>query len=78
MPRGKIRKFYSQISRFGRRLREPYFIRTKRINDFEDNGIEGNNSPLNRPEFVDISVPGGDNNSDEIEEQQDGDEEDKG
>lgn len=38
---------------------EPYSVCTVSAEDFELNCIEGNNSPLNRPEFVDIDVAGG-------------------
>lgn len=38
---------------------EPYSVCTVSAEDFELNCIEGNNSPLNRPEFVDIDVGGG-------------------
>ena len=38
---------------------EPYTVCTVSAEDFELNCIEGNNSPLNRPEFVDIDVAGG-------------------
>jgi hypothetical protein len=38
---------------------EPYTVCTVSSEDFELNCNEGNNSPLNRPEFVDISVSGG-------------------
>jgi hypothetical protein len=38
---------------------EPYRVCTVSTEDFELNCIEGNNSPLNRPEFVDIDVAGG-------------------
>jgi hypothetical protein len=39
---------------------DPYNVCTVSVEDFELNCIEGNNSPLNRPEFVDIDVAGGD------------------
>ena len=35
---------------------DPYSVCTVSAEDFELNCIEGNNSPLNRPEFVDIDV----------------------
>lgn len=38
---------------------DPYNVCTVSAEDFELNCIEGNNSPLNRPEFVDIDVAGG-------------------
>ena len=38
---------------------DPYSVCTVSVEDFELNCIEGNNSPLNRPEFVDIDVAGG-------------------
>lgn len=41
---------------------DPYNVCTVSAEDFELNCIEGNNSPLNRPEFVDIDVAGGGGN----------------
>jgi hypothetical protein len=38
---------------------EPYTVCTVSVEDFELNCKEGNNSPLNRPEFVDINVSEG-------------------
>jgi len=38
---------------------DPYTVCTVSVEDFELNCREGNNSPLNRPEFVDINVSGG-------------------
>lgn len=38
---------------------EPYTVCTTSIEDFELNCIEGNNSPVNRPEFVDINLSDG-------------------
>ena len=38
---------------------DPYSVCTVSVEDFELNCIEGNNSPLNRPEFVDIDLAGG-------------------
>jgi hypothetical protein len=38
---------------------EPYTVCTVSVEDFKLNCREGNNSPLNRPEFVDINVSGG-------------------
>ena len=38
---------------------EPYTVCTISIEDFELNCIEGNNSPVNRPEFVDINLSDG-------------------
>jgi hypothetical protein len=38
---------------------EPYMVSTASIEDFELNCIEGNNSPVNRPEFVDINLSDG-------------------
>jgi hypothetical protein len=35
---------------------EPYTVCTVSVQDFELNSILGNNSPVNRPEFVDINV----------------------
>ena len=46
---------------------EPYTVCTVSVEDFELNCTEGNNSPLNRPEFVDINVSEG--GSGEEEEQ---------
>ena len=37
---------------------EPYTVCTMSVQDFELNCNEGNNSPLNRPEFADINVGG--------------------
>lgn len=36
--------------------RKPYTVCTVSVQDFELNCIDGNNSPVNRPEFVDINV----------------------
>ena len=41
---------------------DPYIVCTVSAEDFELNCIEGNISPLNRPEFVDIDVAGGGGN----------------
>jgi hypothetical protein len=38
---------------------EPYMVSTASIEDFELNCIEGNNSPVNRSEFVDINLSDG-------------------
>jgi hypothetical protein len=38
---------------------EPYTVCTVSVQDFDLNCTEGNNSPLNRPEFVDINVANG-------------------
>ena len=38
---------------------DPYTVCTVSVEDFELNCQEGKNSPLNRPEFVDINVSGG-------------------
>lgn len=38
---------------------EPYMVCTVSIEVFELNRIEGNNSPVNRPEFVDINLSDG-------------------
>ncbi len=38
---------------------EPYTVCSVSVEDFELNCTEGNNSPLNRPEFVDINVSEG-------------------
>jgi hypothetical protein len=35
---------------------DPYTVCTVTVQDFELNCIEGNNSPVNSPEFVDINV----------------------
>jgi hypothetical protein len=37
---------------------EPYNVCTMSVEDFKLNCKDGNNSPLNRPEFVDIDVSG--------------------
>ena len=49
---------------------EPYTVCTMTVNDLKMECQKGNNSPLNRPEFVDINVGGGssseeNNNEDE-------------
>ncbi|HET6716093.1 MAG TPA: hypothetical protein VFG90_03115 [Nitrososphaeraceae archaeon] len=36
--------------------RKPYTVCTVSVQDFELNCIDGNNSPVNRPEFVNINV----------------------
>ncbi|MGH9972865.1 MAG: hypothetical protein ACRD93_03090, partial [Nitrososphaeraceae archaeon] len=46
---------------------QPYTVCRVSVDDFELNCTEGNNSPLNRPEFVDINVSEG--GSGEEEEQ---------
>jgi hypothetical protein len=48
---------------------EPYTVCTVSVENFELNCNEGNNSPLNRPEFVDIDVAGGGGPEDEEEEE---------
>jgi hypothetical protein len=50
---------------------EPYTVCTVSSEDFVLNCMEGNNSPLNRPEFVDVNVsegPAGDGEENEEEE----------
>ena len=47
---------------------DPYKVCTVSAEDFELNCIEGNNSPLNRPEFVDIDVSGGGSSEGDQEE----------
>ena len=47
---------------------EPYTVCTVSVENFELNCNEGNNSPLNRPEFVDIDVGGGGPEGEEEEE----------
>lgn len=47
---------------------DPYSVCTVSVEDFELNCIEGNNSPLNRPEFVDIDVAGGGSSEGDQEE----------
>lgn len=47
---------------------DPYSVCTVSVEDFELNCIEGNNSPLNRPEFVDIDVAGGGSSQGDQEE----------
>ncbi|MGH9972948.1 MAG: hypothetical protein ACRD93_03515 [Nitrososphaeraceae archaeon] len=48
---------------------DPYTVCTVSVDNFELNCREGNNSPLNRPEFVDIDVAGGGGSEDEEEEE---------
>ena len=48
---------------------DPYTVCTVSVEDFKLNCKEGNNSPLNRPEFVDINVSGGGGSEDEGEEE---------
>ena len=48
---------------------EPYSVCTVSVEDFELHCVEGNNSPLNRPEFVDIDVVGGGGSSEEDQEE---------
>ena len=48
---------------------DPYTVCTVSVEDFKLNCKEGNNSPLNRPEFVDINVSGGGGSEDEEEEE---------
>jgi len=38
---------------------DPYTVCTVSVKDFKIHCIDGKNSPLNRPEFVDINVGGG-------------------
>lgn len=47
---------------------DPYSVCTVSVEDFELNCVEGNNSPLNRPEFVDIDVSGGGSSEGDQEE----------
>jgi hypothetical protein len=49
---------------------EPYTVCTVSVEDFKLNCREGNNSPLNRPEFVDIDVAGGGGGGSEDEEEE--------
>jgi hypothetical protein len=49
---------------------EPYTVCTVSVEDFKLNCREGNNSPLNRPEFVDINVSGGGGGSEDEEEEE--------
>ena len=52
---------------------EPYTVCTVSSEDFELNCMEGNNSPLTRPEFVDINVAdGGSGNEDQDADQEQG------
>jgi hypothetical protein len=44
---------------------DPYTVCTVSIKDFKIHCIDGKNSPLNRPEFVDINVGGGSSKSNE-------------
>lgn len=47
---------------------DPYTVCTVSSNDFKTHCIDGKNSPLNRPEFVDINVGGGSNKANEDED----------
>ena len=47
---------------------DPYTVCTVSAKDFKSHCIDGKNSPLNRPEFVDINVGGGSNNANEDED----------
>lgn len=52
---------------------ESYTVCTVSVEDFELNCIEGNNSPLDRPEFVDINVAeGGSGNEDQAPDENQG------
>lgn len=55
---------------------DPYSVCTVSVEDFELNCLEGNNSPLTRPEFVDINVSGDGNGNEGQEQDEDGNEED--
>ena len=44
---------------------DPYTVCTVSVMDFKLSCKEGNNSPLTRPEFVDIKVPGGGSGNEE-------------
>jgi hypothetical protein len=44
---------------------DSYTVCTVSVNDFKLHCIDGKNSPLNRPEFVDINVGGGSNKANE-------------
>ena len=47
---------------------DPYTVCTASVKDFKIHCIDGKNSPLNRPEFVDINVGGGSNKANEDED----------
>jgi hypothetical protein len=49
---------------------DPYTVCTVSVEDFKLNCREGNNSPLNRPEFVDIDVAGGGGGSEDEEDEE--------
>jgi hypothetical protein len=49
---------------------DPYTVCTVSVENFELNCNEGNNSPLNRPEFVDIDVAGGGGGSEDEGEEE--------
>lgn len=58
-PEGKVNNTVSYVMTFPNlevNDREPYTVCTVSVQDFELNCLEGNNSPVNRPEFVDINV----------------------
>ena len=47
---------------------DPYTVCTVSVKDFKIHCIDGKNSPLNRPEFVDINVGGGSNKANDDED----------
>jgi hypothetical protein len=49
---------------------DPYTVCTMTVNNFKLECDKGNNSPLNRPEFVDINVGGGSTNKAKNEDEE--------
>lgn len=49
---------------------EPYTVCTMTVNDHKLECQKGNNSPLNRPEFVDINVGGGSSSEENDEDEE--------
>ena len=52
---------------------EPYTVCTMTVKDIKLECQEGNNSPLNRPEFVDLNVGGGSSSEKENEDDEEND-----
>jgi hypothetical protein len=52
---------------------EPYTVCTMTVKDLKLECQEGNNSPLNRPEFVDMNVGGGSSSEEENEDDEEND-----
>ena len=52
---------------------EPYTVCTMTVKDLKLECQKGNNSPLNRPEFVDINVGGGSSSEDNNEDDEEND-----